>query len=156
MVTTTYLDSAARLADGWLTTGDLGEVVDDGFRITGRTSDVIISGGENVMAEEVKDALEALESVRAAAVVGIPDETWGEVVAAVVELEADVSLDALSDELRETLAGYKIPKVWRTVDESRSQWRNRQMARKRLADLIAEALRAPSDSPGHPGSWAGS
>lgn len=127
-------------------------MVDDGFRITGRTSDVIISGGENVMAEEVKDALEALESVRAAAVVGIPDETWGEVVAAVVELEADVSLDALSDELRETLAGYKIPKVWRTVDESRSQWRNRQMARKRLADLIDEALRAPSDSPGHPGS----
>lgn len=116
MVTTTYLESAARLPDGWLATGDLGEAVDDGFRITGRTSDVIISGGENVMADEVKDALEALKSVRAAAVVGIPDETWGEIVAAVVELTADVSFDFLSDELRKTLAGYKIPKVWRTVE----------------------------------------
>ena len=116
MVTTTYLDSAARLPDGWLTTGDLGEAIDDGFRITGRTSDVIISGGENVMADEVKDALEVLGSVRAAAVVGIPDATWGEVVAAVVELNADVSFDVLADELRETLAAYKIPKVWRTVE----------------------------------------
>lgn len=116
MVTTTYLDSVARLADGWLKTGDLGEVVEDGFRIIGRTSDVIISGGENVMADEVKDALEALECVRSAAVVGIPDDTWGEVVAAAIELDADVSFDDLSDELRQTLAGYKIPKVWRMVE----------------------------------------
>lgn len=116
MVTTTYLDAPARTDDGWLATGDLGESFEGGFRITGRTSDVIISGGENVMAEEVKDALESLELVRAAAVVGLRDETWGEIVAAAVEVSGDVSFEELSDQLRESLAGYKIPKAWRLVE----------------------------------------
>jgi O-succinylbenzoic acid--CoA ligase len=116
MVTSTYLDAPARTDDGWLATGDLGELAEDGFRITGRTSDVIISGGENVMADEVKEALESLDLVRAAAVVGLRDETWGEIVAAAVELSAEVSFDELSDQLRASLAGYKIPKVWRSVE----------------------------------------
>ena len=116
MVTGTYLDAPARSDDGWFITGDLGEYVDGGFRITGRTSDVIISGGENVMADEVKEAVESLDMVRAAAVVGLPDATWGEIVAAAVELSGEVSFEVLSDQLRETLAGYKIPKAWRAVE----------------------------------------
>ncbi|MDH5502397.1 MAG: AMP-binding protein [Acidimicrobiia bacterium] len=116
MVTGTYLDAPAHSDDGWFITGDLGEYADGGFRITGRTSDVIISGGENVMAGEVKEALESLDLVRAAAVVGLPDVTWGEVVAAAVELSGEVSFDELSDQLRATLAGYKIPKAWRSVE----------------------------------------
>lgn len=117
MVTTSYLDAPARGKEGWLPTGDLGEFVDGGFRIIGRTSDVIISGGENVMAEEVKDALESIRAVRAAAVVGLRDETWGEIVAAAVELDdGRVTFDDLADHLRESLAGYKIPKEWRLVD----------------------------------------
>ncbi len=116
MVTGTYLDAPALTDDGWLVTGDLGECVDDGFRITGRTSDVIISGGENVMAEEVKEALESLDLVRAAAVVGLQDATWGEIVVAAVEVSGDVSFEELEDQLRESLAGYKIPKAWRSVE----------------------------------------
>ena len=117
MVTTDYLDSPARSEEGWLPTGDLGVSVDGGFRITGRSAEIIISGGENVMAGEVRVALEALPVVREASVVGIPDAAWGEVVGAAVVLNHDVSVERLEDELRATLAGYKLPKVWRVVDE---------------------------------------
>ena len=68
------------------------------------------------MADEVKEAVESLDMVRAAAVVGLPDATWGEIVAAAVELSGEVSFEVLSDQLRETLAGYKIPKAWRAVE----------------------------------------
>lgn len=116
MVTTRYLDAAARTPDGWLATGDLGVESTDGFRITGRTSDIIISGGENVMADEVREAIEAVPGIVAAAVVGLRDETWGEVVAAAVEMTEPVAFDVIADALRETLAGYKIPKAWRAVE----------------------------------------
>ena len=117
MVTTEYLDGPARTKGGWLSTGDLGISVNDGFQITGRSSEIIITGGENVMAGEVRAALEALPAVREAAVVGIPDDVWGEAVAVALVLNHNVSVDRLEEELRATLAGYKLPKVWRIVAE---------------------------------------
>jgi fatty-acyl-CoA synthase len=71
--------------DGWLNTGDMGSVDEDGYlTITGRTKDLIISGGLNIYPKEIEDTIYRLDGVAEAAVVGVPDERWGEVVVAVV------------------------------------------------------------------------
>jgi O-succinylbenzoic acid--CoA ligase len=98
-------------SDGWLHTGDLGEIGrDDLLRVKGRLRDLIITGGENVPPAVVEAALLAHPSVADAAVSGVPDPEWGErVVAYVVERRpvSDYELLAFS---RERLAGYQVPK----------------------------------------------
>ncbi len=103
-------DSA--LAGGWFHTGDGGYLDDEGYlTISDRKKDVIISGGENVSSIEVEDVLMSHPAVREAAVIGIPDEKWGELVMAlVVTDESSVSADDLISHCRESLAGYKCPK----------------------------------------------
>jgi acyl-CoA synthetase (AMP-forming)/AMP-acid ligase II len=103
----------AVLRDGWLATGDLGRLDEDGYLfIVGREKDVIISGGFNVYAAEVEAALSAHDGVLEAAVVGLPHDDWGELVAAVVVPRAGAHLtvadiDALA---RSRLSGYKCPR----------------------------------------------
>jgi acyl-CoA synthetase (AMP-forming)/AMP-acid ligase II len=77
-----------------------------------RKKDVIISGGENVYSPEVEDALSAVDGVAACAVVGVPDDRWGEAVCAVVVPTAGASptLEALQDGVRQRLARYKVPR----------------------------------------------
>ena len=80
-------ETAFAFRDGWLHTGDLARCDDDGFfYIAGRSKDMIITGGFNVYPSEVEDALTAHEAVSAAAVIGLPDDIWGEAVTAVVVL----------------------------------------------------------------------
>src|ERR1700760_2470953 len=80
-------ETAFAFRDGWLHTGDLARCDDDGFfYIAGRSKDMIITGGFNVYPSEVEDALTAHEAVSAAAVIGLPDDVWGEAVTAVVVL----------------------------------------------------------------------
>jgi long-chain acyl-CoA synthetase len=105
--------TAETIVDGWLHTGDLGRMSADGVvHLLDRAKDMIISGGSNVYAVEVEEVLATHDSVADVAVVGVPDDLWGElVVAAIVpaaghELEQD-ALDALA---RTQLAGYKIPR----------------------------------------------
>jgi len=107
-------ESSLRDADGWYHTGDLGEVDEDGdLWITGRRSDRIVSGGVNVDATEVEDVLRAHPAVMDVCVVGLPDEEWGEVVAAwVVPIEGEFDLDQIDGWLRERLAGAKRPRRW--------------------------------------------
>jgi o-succinylbenzoate---CoA ligase len=100
-------------ADSWLHTGDLGYIDEDGFLyVTGRRSDVIVTGGENVMPAEVEALLLAHPAVADAAVVGRPDPEWQEAVCALVVL-AD-GAEATEEELRAhcagSLASYKVPK----------------------------------------------
>ena len=81
--------TAEAVRDGWLHTGDVAERDDEGFyRIRGRLKDMVISGGENVYPAEVEEVLHAHPAVVEAAVVGVPDERWGEVCAAFVVLRA--------------------------------------------------------------------
>jgi malonyl-CoA/methylmalonyl-CoA synthetase len=106
-------------ADGWFRTGDVGERDADGYlRLVGRASDLIITAGYNVYPREVEDAIREHEAVVDVAVVGLPDPTWGETVAAYVVLRGD--LDALEPELatlvEERLAAYKRPRRWVAVD----------------------------------------
>jgi len=97
---------------GWFRTGDGGYLDDDGYlMITDRKKDVIISGGENVSSIEVEDRLMAHPAVREAAVIGIPDEKWGELVTALVVTDGSaVTAEDLITHCRGTLAGFKCPK----------------------------------------------
>jgi fatty-acyl-CoA synthase len=107
-------------ADGWLRTGDLGSLDEDGYlRVQGRLKDMIIRGGENLYPREIEDLLLTHPDVADVAVVGIPDAEMGEQVAAFVRPAAgrDVDLDGLTVFCRERLAAYKIPRIWRTVEE---------------------------------------
>lgn len=101
--------------DGWLHTGDLGRIDEDGFLyVEGRLGDVIVSGGENVMPTEVEDVLLRHPDVAEAAVVGRPDERWQEAVTAVVVLRDGAVVDAarLRAHCAAGLAGYKVPKAF--------------------------------------------
>jgi fatty-acyl-CoA synthase len=106
--------------DGWLHTGDLGSLDADGLlRFHGRLRDMIIRGGENVYAKEIEDAIESHPGVAQAAVVGLPDDHWGEIVAATVVKRAGVRLgpDDLSAWVSHRLAPFKRPEVWHITEE---------------------------------------
>jgi fatty-acyl-CoA synthase len=104
-------------ADGWLRTGDIAESDEEGFyRIKGRLKDMYISGGENVYPAEVEAALHEHPHVTDAAVVGIPNERWGEVGIAFVVADG-VTDEELIEWCRGRLARFKVPESVRFVDE---------------------------------------
>lgn len=112
--------ATAFTADGWLRTGDLGLREPDGyFTLKGRSRDLIISGGYNVYPPEVELALAEHPAVAAAAVIGCPDNEWGEVVTAVVVLRAGAAatIDDLVAHCRGYLVNYKIPRRVIFVDD---------------------------------------
>ncbi|HWN55624.1 MAG TPA: AMP-binding protein [Methylomirabilota bacterium] len=120
------LDETARTldADGWLRTGDAGFLDEDGYLfLTDRVKDMIISGGENVYPAEVEDALFDHPAIADVAIIGVPDERWGETVKAIVVRKAGV--DAQPQDIiafaRERLAHYKCPT---SVDFAESLPRN--------------------------------
>jgi acyl-CoA synthetase (AMP-forming)/AMP-acid ligase II len=105
--------TAGALRDGWLYTGDAGRMDEDGFLfIVDRLKDMIVTGGENVYSAEVEHALAQHPSVAMSAVIGIPDEKWGEAVHAIVQLKSghSVSSEALIEHVRERIANYKAPR----------------------------------------------
>jgi acyl-CoA synthetase (AMP-forming)/AMP-acid ligase II len=98
--------------DGWVRTGDLGRADEDGFLfIEDRIKDMIITGGENVYSPEVERVLAEHPAIQELAVIGVPDDKWGETVKAVVAFKPDqaVPADELIAYARERLAGYKTP-----------------------------------------------
>ncbi|MBN3854770.1 long-chain-fatty-acid--CoA ligase [Paraburkholderia sp. Ac-20340] len=106
-------ETAKALRNGWMHTGDGGYMDEDGYLfITDRIKDMIISGGENVYSTEVENALLAHPAVEACAVIGIPDEKWGEAVHAVIVLRAghQLTLEEIRDHCRQLIAGYKCPR----------------------------------------------
>jgi o-succinylbenzoate---CoA ligase len=99
--------------DGWLHTGDLGHIDEEGFLyVTGRGSELIVTGGENVMPAEVEAVLLSHPAVADAAVVGRPDPEWQEAVCALIVLadDAEVTEDELRDHCTASLAEFKVPK----------------------------------------------
>jgi fatty-acyl-CoA synthase len=104
---------------GWLHTGDIARQAADGYlTIVDRTKDMIISGGFNVYPREVEDALLAHEAVAAAAVIGVPDQKWGEAVTAYVVLRSGYSVDTavLKAHVRELRGPICAPKAVIFVD----------------------------------------
>jgi fatty-acyl-CoA synthase len=106
-------ETAATLRGGWLHTGDLASVDAEGFlTLVGRARDLFISGGENVYPAEVEAVLETHPALREVAVVGLPDERWGELGCAFVVLEPGATLEpeAIQSWARDKLASFKIPR----------------------------------------------
>ncbi|MBX7153168.1 long-chain fatty acid--CoA ligase [bacterium] len=110
----------AVIRNGWLHTGDLARRDADGcYYIVGRKKEMFISGGENIYPIEIETVLHAHESIAESAVIGIPDEKWGEIGVAFVVARNNYSLTEaeLITFLKLRLAGYKIPKIIRFLDE---------------------------------------
>jgi len=108
------------LRGGWLHTGDIGVFGSDGcLTLKDRSKDFIISGGSNIYPREVEDVILRHAGVDEAAVIGIPDEDWGESVLAfvVIRTGADVTMNDLDRLCLENLARYKRPKKYRFVSE---------------------------------------
>ena len=111
--------TTAAFADGWLLTGDVAERDGEGYyRIVDRIKDMVISGGENVYPAEIEAVLHTHPAVAEAAVVGIPDERWGEACLAFVALvpERTATEDELLEHCRTRLARFKIPRAVRFVE----------------------------------------
>ena len=129
------LSAATFLPDGWVRTRDVGRFDERGFLyLVDRTSDMIVTGGYNVYPREVEDALAAHPAVRECVVVGAPDERWVEAVTAFVVPAGEVEADELVEHCRDLLAGYKVPKSVRFVDE---------IPKSPVGKLLRRALRDP-------------
>ena len=98
----------------YITIGDIGRVDEDGFlHLSDRARDLVISGGVNIYPAEIEACLLELEGIRDVAVVGIPDDEFGEALAAHVDVEPTAGLTetAIRDHVGSRLSGYKVPKV---------------------------------------------
>jgi acyl-CoA synthetase (AMP-forming)/AMP-acid ligase II len=112
-------DTARVIVDGWLHTGDIGHLDIDGYlTIVGRAKDMIIRGGENIYPREIEDVLTSDPAVLEAAVIGVSDDKWGEVVAAYVQPRPGRTVDptALRALCARKLAGYKRPTTITVID----------------------------------------
>jgi acyl-CoA synthetase (AMP-forming)/AMP-acid ligase II len=112
-------ETAEALRGGWMHTGDGGYMDEDGYvYVVDRIKDMIITGGENVYSVEVESVLSKHPGVAAVAVIGLPDEKWGERVHAVVVVQAGqvVTLEDIQELARGEIAGYKIPRSVSYVD----------------------------------------
>lgn len=111
----------ALLSEGWLRTGDLGTMDRRGFvKITGRLKEMIIRGGMNLYPKEMEDVLFVHPAVDQVAVIGLPDEKWGETVAAVISLNGSAACPSIGDfeaYCRQHLASQKVPSTWFRVEE---------------------------------------
>jgi acyl-CoA synthetase (AMP-forming)/AMP-acid ligase II len=112
-------DASAIDSDGWLHTGDLGRIDEDGYLwITGRCKDMIIRGGENISPASVEEALNSLPGVVESAVFGVPDRDLGEDVMAVVSVTGDETGESLRAQLAGRLASFAIPNHWKILTET--------------------------------------
>ncbi|WP_369240384.1 class I adenylate-forming enzyme family protein [Streptomyces sp. R21] len=113
-------DETARVVvDGWLHTGDVGHLDAEGYlTLVGRSKDMIIRGGENIYPKEIEDVLASDPSVLEAAVIGVPDEKWGEVVVAYVQPRPGSTVDpaALETHCARSLTGFKRPASYVVVE----------------------------------------
>ncbi len=146
-VTTGYWRNPAATASafesGWLHSGDVARQDEDGFYyLVDRIKDMYISGGENVYPAEVEAVIHRFPGVRSCAVIGVPDERWGEVGRAVVEPEpgAGVEPAAIREFCREHLAAYKVPATVQVVDE---------LPRSAMGKILKHLLRGDTATPAH-------
>ena len=138
--------TAAALVDGWFRTGELAEVDDEGYySIVGRVKDLIRTGGETVAPAEVDVVLQAHPAVADAAVAGVPDDDWGEVVVAFVVVRPGCSIDlaAVRAHCEGRLASHKHPRRLVVVDAVPRTGPTGQVQRRHLSDLARSGAGAP-------------
>jgi O-succinylbenzoic acid--CoA ligase len=130
--------TATALSGGWLHTGDIGRIDEEGFLyVLDRRDDLIVTGGENVYPAEVESALIAHPSVVEAGVIGVDDPTWGKRVVAIIRTGAEISQKDLDAHCRSMLAGYKVPREYRIVTEPLPRTASGKIRRALLRDVKA-------------------
>ncbi|HLJ70982.1 MAG TPA: AMP-binding protein [Roseiarcus sp.] len=133
--------TAQAFRNGWLHTGDLGYMDSDGFfYLVDRKNDLLISGGYNVYPREVEDVLLACDGVIEAAVIGLPDEKWGERVYAVVAGRSGLDADRVMAHARDKLASYKRPKgieIWPELPKTSAN----KILRRAVRDRVVAAMK---------------
>jgi fatty-acyl-CoA synthase len=133
--------TAAALVDGWLRTGDLARIDDEGYvYIVDRSKDMLISGGLNVYPAEVEAVLTALDGVVECAVIGVPDDRWGETPVALIGAAPDATLEP-SDVLahcRQHLADYKLPRYVVFRDQPLPRGMSGKVLKRQLRDDYAD------------------
>lgn len=131
-------ETAATFVDGWYRTGDRVEVDRDGFfYVTGRADDLIRTGGESVSPHEVELVIARFPGVKDVGVVGVPDETWGSIVCAVLVCDGRVpTLDELHEFCRPLLARHKIPRRLAVTDRLERTHATGQLRRRQILDGI--------------------
>ncbi|MCD9153919.1 long-chain-fatty-acid--CoA ligase [Aeromicrobium duanguangcaii] len=141
--------TASELVDGWLKTGDLGSLDADGYlTIVDRVKDLVIRGGYNVYPREVEEVLYEHPAIVEVAVVGIPDEHYGEEIAAVIALAPghEVTGEELRTWAKERLSAYKVPRVYSFVDTlpkgATGKIQKRAIDKDALLELARDAARA--------------
>ncbi len=128
--------TASVIVDGWLHTGDLGRLDDDGFlAVVDRKKDMIISGGINVYPAEIERAISEFPGVTEVAAMGVKHDRWGETVAVIVR--GDVDVDALYLYCRENLADYKVPRYIERADQPLPRSMSGKILRRVLKDEFA-------------------
>jgi len=132
--------TAAAIIDGWFHTGDVGRLDDEGYLyVVDRLKDVIIRGGENIYAAEIEAVLYEHPDVAEAAIVGIPDEKYGEVVGAFLKLHdgATVDADGIRQWVRDRLAAFKVPAVVDIRGETLPRNASGKVLKRELRDAYA-------------------
>lgn len=130
-------ETASNLTDGWVHTGDAGTIDADGYiYLKDRIKDMVVSGGENIYPVEVENAIAGHEAVADVAVIGVPDDKYGEALLAFVVLAAGGALerDELIEFCRDKIAGYKIPRQLKIIEE---------MPRNPSGKILKKDLRKP-------------
>lgn len=135
--------TASTIKDGWLHTGDIGYLDEQGFLyLVDRMNDKIISGGSNVYPREVEDVLTSHPAVKEAAVVGIPDDTWGEIVHAVVAVRDDVEGAEILDFVAQQVPRYAKPRsveIWPELPKSHAGKILRRTVKEREIERLSRA-----------------
>jgi acyl-CoA synthetase (AMP-forming)/AMP-acid ligase II len=139
-ITPGYLNNPAANAeaffDGWFRTGDIGVIEDGYLRLEGRLKEMILRGGENISPSEIEQVLLTHPAVTDAVCFGVPDEKYGETVAAAVTLSAEAEERALIEHCRQHLAGFKVPEVIHVMTEI-PRTATGKLQRRRVAELIS-------------------
>lgn len=140
--------TASTLVDGWMRSGDLAKIDADGFLyIVGRKKDMIIRGGANIYPVDIEEVLYAHDAVGECAVVGIPDQTFGEIVKAFVVVRdgKQVKCSDLAEHCRQHIAEYKVPSDIQIV-ESLPKGATGKILRRQLRDMSIDARRGISET----------
>ncbi|MBP2366024.1 acyl-CoA synthetase [Pseudonocardia parietis] len=146
-------ETAAALRDGWMHTGDVGRMDPEGYvEVLDRLKDMIITGGENVYSTEVENAVATHPAVATCAVVGLPDETWGERVHAVVVLRdgvpsTDDTVAQIREHVRGLVAGYKTPRTVEFTDALPATPTGKVLKRELRARAVDPARSGSSEQP---------
>lgn len=135
-VTTGYLHRESDLLEGWLHTGDIGYVDDEGFLyVLDRRSDLIISGGENIYPAEIEGVLTSHPSILDAGVIGKTDSNWGAVPVAFIVLKDSITKEEIFSFCKERLAKFKLPKQLYFIDEIPRN-ASKKIVRRELRNLL--------------------